>query len=374
MSRSAIVVGAGVFGAGIAWHLAGSEWEVLLLDRDGPGNPRATSSSHSRVIRYGHGDEEWYSRLAWRARERWREIERESGERFLFETGVLWLARAEGGWEESCERTLGRLGIPAERLSVPEAARLYPSFRGDDLAWALLEPQAGVLRARRATEVLVELAERRGATFRLGAAEPHGAGVLVDGEVLHADRVVWALGPWLGRAFPEHVDLQVTRRDYVTFEVDPAWEIGRVPVFYDFDGPIYGLPDLDGQGLKVAPDEATSAFDPDTWSRELDRGKIDEARAYLAHRFPGLADAPQIGGRVCQYELTPDSQFIVAPHPEHPSVWLVGGGSGHGFKHAPALAEQVAALLSGDADPEERLGLGRRQPSPGLRSAAIDYA
>ncbi|MGZ4625715.1 MAG: FAD-dependent oxidoreductase, partial [Kineosporiaceae bacterium] len=92
----------------------------------------------------------------------------------------------------------------------------------------------------------------------------------------------------------------------------------------------------------------------------------ERARAYLARRFPALAAAPRVGGRVCQYELTPDNEFLLASLPDHPHVWIVGGGSGHGFKHGPALAEVVRDRLTGAAPALGRHALGARDPGPGL--------
>ncbi|HTE63549.1 MAG TPA: FAD-dependent oxidoreductase, partial [Solirubrobacteraceae bacterium] len=93
------------------------------------------------------------------------------------------------------------------------------------------------------------------------------------------------------------------------------------------------------------------------------------ARAFLATRFPALADAPLAGSKTCRYELSPDAHFVAAPHPEHPSVWLLGGGSGHGFKHGPAMAERVAVALAGGASLSPRFALGDRGPAGALRTA-----
>jgi sarcosine oxidase len=92
-------------------------------------------------------------------------------------------------------------------------------------------------------------------------------------------------------------------------------------------------------------------------------------RGYLARRFPALADAPLVYSRVCPYALTADTNFLLARHPEEPRVWLLGGGSGHGFKHGPSLAEYVAGLLEGREEPDERFGLGERRPAASLRTA-----
>ena len=129
----------------------------------------------------------------------------------------------------------------------------------------------------------------------------------------------------------------------------PAWAADGVPAFVDFDRAIYGTRDIDGLGVKAAPDFDGPPLDPDA---ELPAATAESealARRFLAERFPALADAPLSGSKTCRYELSPDAHFIAAPHPEQPSVWLLGGGSGHGFKHGPALAERVAAALAGEA-------------------------
>jgi len=85
--------------------------------------------------------------------------------------------------------------------------------------------------------------------------------------------------------------------------------------------------------------------------------------------FPGLADAPLDDATTCTDALTPDTHFLIAPHPEHERVWLLGGGSGHGYKHGPALAEYVEKLLEGEDEPDPRFALGQRAPAISLRTA-----
>src|SRR6185295_6398593 len=122
----------------------------------------------------------------------------------------------------------------------------------------------------------------------------------------------------------------------------------------------YGTRDIDGLGVKAAPDFDGPPLGPD---EELPAATAEGealARAFLAERFPRLAAGRLAGAKTCRYELTPDAHFVAAPHPEHPSVWLLGGGSGHGFKHGPALAERMSAWLTGDDAPEPRFALGER--------------
>jgi glycine/D-amino acid oxidase-like deaminating enzyme len=229
-----------------------------------------------------------------------------------------------------------------------------------------------VLRARDATRVTVELAIERGAHFVTGTAAPDGDAVLVGGDRLEADRIVWAGGAWLARLFPELVDLRVTRQDVYFFGAPAGWQAPSIPGWVDFDNGVYGVGDLDGRGFKASPDREGPPFDPDAGERVPSEEKEREAREYVAVRFPALAGAPLVGTRSCPYSLTEDTNFLITPHPEHEHVWLFGGGSGHGFKHGPALAEYVEKLLDGSKEPDSMFGLGARSPGGGLRAPWIE--
>jgi glycine/D-amino acid oxidase-like deaminating enzyme len=362
-----LIVGAGSFGASLAWLFARSGENVTLVDQFEPGDRRASSGGETRLLRCSHGPEDDYAAMARRARSLWRELEQETGEELFVECGVAWFAHAEAGWDAASERALLGQGIPVERLDPSSAAGQYPSFRGDDLAFVLLEPEAGVLRARRAVRALVRQAGAHGARVLRGRARPAGtAAVLEDATPLEADVVVWACGAWLASLFDELVSLKVTLQEQLFFDAGPAWR-GR-PAWVDYDAAIYGTGDVDGLGVKAALDLEGPRVDPDGELPDSARTE-PEVRGYLRARFPALADAPLIGSRTCRYELTPDTRFLAARHPDEPSTWLVGGGSGHGFKHGPALAERLASTLRGRAPLPDRFALGERAPSRSLRTA-----
>jgi sarcosine oxidase len=362
----AVIVGAGIFGASLAWWLARDGHDVTLVDQFEPGDRRASSGGETRLLRCAHGAEADYTAMARRARTLWRTLEEESGEDLFVECGYAWLARRADGWEGASEEVLAAQGIPVERLDPDEAAGLYPSFRGDDLAFVLLEPEGGVLRAERSVRTLAAQAAAHGARLVHGRAQPDGAAaVLDDGTRLEADLVVWACGPWLAKLFPGIVSLRVTRQEPLFLDGGPAWR--GLPVWCDYDAARWGSGDIDGYGVKAAIDDEGPVVDPDA---ELTQDATTEpaVRAYLRKRFPGLADAPLLRTHPCRYELTPDTNFIAAPHPEEPAVWIVGGGSGHGFKHGPALAERVANVIGGRGEPPPHFALGERARSRNLRS------
>ncbi len=366
---SALVVGAGVFGVSLAHRLALRGWNVELVDRYPPGHIRAASGGESRLIRYGHGADEWYARSAWRARELWREIERQAGVELLVQAGLLWFAHAHDGWEAESERVLRKLRIPVERLPPEDARGFFPDVRAEDLSFVLHEPEAGVLRAREAVRATYLLALTAGASFIPGGAEPAGSDAFVDGRRHSADLVVWACGAWLPGLYPDVVSMRVTKQDVFFFGAPIAWGTPPRPAWVDYDAAFYGLGDLDGRGVKAAHDLEGPDFDPEAGPRVASAAGESAARAYLESRFPSLAGNPLVGSRTCQYALTPDTHFLLAPHPEHDRVWLFGGGSGHGFKHGPALAEYAADVLEGSQPLEPRFALGPRALGRSFRTA-----
>jgi glycine/D-amino acid oxidase-like deaminating enzyme len=348
---AAVVVGAGVFGASVADRLVADGWEVTLVDPWEPGDERSESGGETRLLRYSHGADAFYAELAWRARDRWRELG------VLEEVGVVWLVRRAGGWESDSETVLRQLGIPVERV---DPAALFPSLASNDLAYGLLEPEAGVLRAGDGVRALVERARAGGLEVVRGEARPEGERVVVGERRLEADHVVWACGGWLAALFPEAVPLRVTRQQVALFDAPPEW--ANAPGWLDFDASVYGHALIEPYGMKVASDAEGPTAEPG----ERTPGEAEGAAEYLAARFPALAGTRMRAAPVCHYSLTADGNFVFG---RHQGVWLLGGGSGHGFKHGPAIAEHVAGVLSGRAQPEPRFALGERAPSRALRTA-----
>ena len=165
-----------------------------------------------------------------------------------------------------------------------------------------------------------------------------------------------------GQIFPETVGrlIQPTKQG-IFFFGPPAGDLrftdAHLPVWGDHGKRFfYGIPGSGRRGFKVADDTRGSAFDPTTGERMVSQATLKRVREYLAFRFPAMKDAPLIETRVCQYEQTPDSNFIVDRHPRMENVWLLGGGSGHGFKHGPALGELMAELIVKDGERQMPFG------------------
>ena len=352
------VVGAGVFGAWSAYKLRKQGASVLLLDAYGPGNSRASSGGESRMIRMGYGPDEIYSRMAQHSLHLWRELFGERHNLFV-KTGILWLARDQDPYCTATLTTLERLGVNHERLDHEEIAQRYPQLKPGAVGWGILEPDSGVLLARRAVQAVAAEARAIGVDYREAAI----TSPIIDAV---ADRYVYACGPWLPKLFPELLRerIHVTRQEVVFFGVPPGDErfnVGMLPCCIDFNDLVYALPNIEGRGLKIAIDAHGPEFDPDSGERVVTTSGLNAVREYLAQRLPLLANAPVTETRVCQYENTSNGDFLIDKHPEFENVWLVGGGSGHGFKHGPAVGEYVAQMLSGNGAPEPRFSLATKE-------------
>ena len=361
------VIGAGVFGAWTAYKLRQDGASVLLLDAYGPGNSRASSGGESRMIRMGYGPDEIYTRMAQRSLALWQELFGERHSLFV-KTGILWLAHDRDPYCEATLATLERLGVNHERLDHDELARRFPQISLGQVTWGLLEPDSGVLLARRAVQAVAAQARAIGVDYREEAIASPARGLIrtTSGEEIVAGRYVFACGPWLPKLFPELLGerIQITRQEVIFFGVPPGddrFSAGVMPCWIDFNDLVYALPNIEGRGIKLAIDAHGSEFDPDSGQRVVSASTLDAVREYLAQRVPLLADAPVTETRVCQYENTSNGDFLIDRHPGFENVWLVGGGSGHGFKHGPAVGEYVAQIIYGNATAEPRFSLTTKQ-------------
>jgi len=368
----AAVIGAGVFGAWTAWHLARRGKRVLLADAYGPGNARASSAGESRIIRMGYGADELYTRWAVMSLARWKEFFAAAGERLFYGTGVLWLAGKDDSRVRHAAEVFARCGVVFEELSTKELEKRYPQIGLQGIMKGLLELHSGVLMARRAVAAVAEDAQRLGVEYRVAQiAEPRGAGAISavttnSGERIKADAFVFACGAWLAKLFPEILGARIfpSRQEVFFFGVPPGdtrFAPPALPTWLFQEDEIYGMPDLESRGLKIAVDRHGERVDPDTQSRLPSAEGAEEARRFVEQRFPALRGAPIVETRVCQYENTWNGDFLIDRHPEMENVWFVGGGSGHGFKHGPTVGEYVTARILDGADREKRFSLASKE-------------
>src|SRR5229473_6248472 len=369
------VIGAGAFGGWTALYLLRRGARVTLVDAWGPGNSRASSGGETRVIRGTYGPNQPYTKMAARATQLWKENERRWNLKLLHQIGVLWMVAA-GKDTDQFERgslpVLREAGIPYQELSVQELRLRWPQINLEAVHWGIYEPEGGFLTARVACQAVLDGFLAEGGEYQQLAVamrdldgSPWDSLSLSDGSKLQADQYVFACGPWLGKLFPETIGKRIrSTRQEVFFFGTPVgnqhFTEARLPVWADHrDQFMYGIPGNQGRGFKIADDTRGPEFDPTSGERTVSAEGLRSVRDYIGFRFPALKNALLLESRVCQYENSPDNNFIIDRHPRHENIWLLGGGSGHGFKHGPALGEMVAGLVLEHKNPDALFRLGR---------------
>ncbi len=369
-----VVVGAGVFGAWTAYHLLRAGHEVLLLDAYGAANALASSGGESRLIRASYGKDAIYARMALNSLPQWKTLSAPLGLPVFVGSGVLFFFACEHPFARETIAAHERLGIGSEILSRAQLERRFPMIDFDGITIGIFEPEFGALMARQAVLALVAHFVRLGGTFQIAnvLAPPAESDRLrsvrlSSGETVEADFFVFALGPWLPKLFPALLSRRiVTTRQEIFFFAPPAgnprFHPAAMPCWVDFNegDMFYGFPDLESRGVKFAHDAHGPEIDPDTQSRAPSEAALAEVVAYRDRRFPLLKGAPLSEARVCQYTNTSSGDFLIDFHPILQNVLLVGGGSGHGFKHGPEIGRYAAARLFGSVEPEPRFSLATK--------------
>ena len=366
------VIGAGAFGGWTAHHLLKKGYDVTLLDVFGPGNSRASSGGDSRVIRGIYGEDKIYVDLVARSFKLWKRYQKQWQQSLYFPTGALWFFQVDDTYAQKSLPIVNQAGLKSEQLSKKEVEKKFPQIDLNGLKSFYFEHEAGYLPARHCCQVVLENFVKRGGEYKQLAVEPGkilnnklSELILSDGSKLNADSYVFACGPWLSKIFPNALkDIITPTRQEVFFFGTPYGDSSlfesNMPVWVDFGKKIwYGIPGADWRGFKVADDTRGAEFDPTSGDRTASETGLESARNYLAKRFPSMKDAPLLESRVCQYENSPDGNYIIDKHPEAENTWVIGGGSGHGFKLGPALGEFVADRVIGNKGIDPFFALSR---------------
>ncbi len=356
------VIGAGAMGGWSALQMRRVGASVTLLDQTGPAHDGASSGDASRVFRHTYADLAM-TRLAKRARALWLDFQTQWKTPLYQESGVLWLVSTDADEVEKAGlANLKREGIDHESLTRHALVERFPQLNLDGVRHGFIEKPAGFLRARTACQKVVEVFAHERGDYRQTQAKlgtQTGAKLdflkLGDGSEFCADIYLFACGSWLKAMFPDWLGsaIRPTRQEVFTFSA-PDEAVASLPVWADHGEEFwYGIPDPQQKTFKIANDTRGAPFDPARADRTPSCEGLAQARAKMASRFPSLAQAPLESSRVCHYENTPDLGLFFDRHPELTNVWVMGGGSGHGFKHGPALGEMAAeVLLQGKQPPD----------------------
>lgn len=361
------ILGGGIMGLATAYSISkASASKVLLLDRYGVGNDFCSSNDVNRVFRYSYGNDDLYTRMARESLKLWKALEKQSNEEILLLTGLLMLQgedRNANRFNESSYRTLSRMRLGAEQLEADDIKERFPQFRAEK---GFFDPHGGVLLASKALSVLSSLIEKYGVKVREGMARKLTFGSqpsveTTDGERIRFHKLVMTIGPWSNNLLsPKLASMVPTRQQLIYFKPHDLarFRPKHCPVF--FTDKHYGLPAAGIDGVKVSPKELNQPVDPEIANRSVDNEQIAECREVCRRFVPDLADGEVVRTKVCLYDMTENSDFILDQDPDHSEVVYGYGFSGHGFKFAPL----IGTLLS-------ELALGKK-PSLSLENFSVD--
>ncbi len=361
-----IVLGLGGVGSAALYHLARRGARVLGIEQFGLAHDRGSSHGQTRLIRQTYFEHPDYVPLVQRAFAGWRALEQVTNADLYQEVGLIQIGPPQGEVIRGVRASAAEHHLPVDNLLAAEAMRRFPGLLVPDDCAAVYETRAGYLFVERCVEAHVSAAQRFGANLLFDEAVRtwHAANGSVYLEtsrnVYEAKRLVIAAGAWsvpllagLG------IKLQLRRKSLYWYRPrtdDYRAERGFPGFLFDLpDGCFYGFPQIDEQGLKVAEHSGGQILtDPDNVDRQLDA--TDEARAvaFIQRHLPGVT-AERMRHAVCMYTMSPDEHFILDRHPEFPEVAFAAGLSGHGFKFAGVLGEELARLaLDGTRAPEAK--------------------
>jgi sarcosine oxidase len=366
------ILGGGIMGLATAHSISkASDSKVLILDRYGIGNEYGSSNDVNRVFRYSYGNDELYTRMAVESLNLWKSLEEESGQEVLLPTGLLMLQGEDqnaNGFNETSYRTLSRMKLGAEQLDAEELKKRFPQFRAER---GFFDPHGGVLLASKALSVYGTLTEKHRVKIRRGQARrlvigDHSAVETTDGDKIRFHKLVITIGPWSNSLLnPQLTSMVPTRQQLIYFKPQKGLEQFRprnCPVF--FADKHYGLPAAGLDGVKVSPKELNDPVDPEIANRSVDSEQVAACRQVCRKFVPDLADGEVIHSKVCLYDMTENSDFVLDRDPAHPELVYGYGFSGHGFKFAPLIGTLLSELILGI---KPSFGLERFSADPSRR-------
>jgi sarcosine oxidase len=362
-----VVVGLGAVGSATLYQAVKLGANVIGIDRFEPPHEQGSSHGETRITRQAIGEGREFVPLVLRSNEIWGELEAATGRNLMTRCGGLVLASPYvGGSHHGSNSFLfdtvnaaQEFGIPHQQLSNDEIRRLYPQFRLTAGEVGYFEPGAGFLRPEACVETQLAQATKLGAKVHTSETvldvSPAGDAVEVttDKASYSAAKVILTAGPWIAKLLPPEYasHFRVYRQTLCWFALQQNFESytpGYFPVFIWITGNraqdmLYGFPAIDGPtgGLKVATERYDNTVDPDAVSRAVSGESTAEMYSeYIAPRFPDVGNQC-LRTATCLYTVTPDAKFVIDYADAKQNILFASACSGHGFKHSPAVGEEL---------------------------------
>jgi monomeric sarcosine oxidase len=352
LKTDVLVLGGGIMGLATAYNVSkAGDSEVVVLDRYGVGNELCSSNDVNRVFRYSYGNDQLYTRMAVESLQLWRELEQECKQELLIQAGLLLLNgddKNANAFNEASYKTLSRMGLGAERLSKSDLNRRFPQFRAEG---AFFDPHGAIILASKALTTLRSLAATQGVKFMKGQAQK----IVFDGlpnvvtdslGSVEFRKLIVTIGPWTNSLLrPGLTPMKPTRQQLIYLKPRTSldeYRPGKCPVFFTDNH--YGLPAAGVDAVKISPKDLPEVVDPETVNRTVDDEQIVNCRQAATRFVPGIAEGAVVRSKVCLYDMTDNSDFVLDKDPGHGNTVFGYGFSGHGFKFAPLIGRLLAQL------------------------------
>ena len=354
-----IVAGLGAMGSATAAHLAMRGKRVLGLERWTPGHRNASSHGDSRIIREMYFEHPMYVPLLQRAHDLWVELGNHAGKNLLHMTGGLMIGPEDGALVTGTLRSAREHNLRYELLSPDDVTRRYPAFALREDLVAVHDRRAGYLDPEACNAAHLDLADQNGAELRFDerliewTSSDAGVTVTTPKGSYSADYLVLAVGARTSSLLNGlELPLEVERQAVFWMEPDPDaanYDESVFPIYaYEYEPReiCYGFPRLP-RGVKASVMHSGEIVnDADAVDSEIRDEEVSPLRRALSPILPGVSKAPVRERDVCLFTNTPDHDFIIDFHPEHPRVLISSACSGHGFKFASAIGEIQADLVT----------------------------
>ncbi len=361
------VIGLGAMGSAALYQLSKSGLNVIGIDKYSPPHSLGSSFGESRVTRQAIGEGLAYTPLVMRANEIWQELEQQSGEKLLERCGMLLAAHKEQQFLQNTLKAAEQFSVQHELLTGEEVEHRFPAIKAADKDHVFyFEPDSGYLRPEKCIEVQLNLAKKNGAKtlFNTTITEINEVAggvelVLQNGEVIAANKIIVASGPWIKDMLPDSLGplLKTYLQTQYWFEVDPnhAEELRApsMPIFMCGDEKkettrsFYNFPLVKGVdgGMKFAVHESDTEVRPDEKDAAKPVTSAEEIYTFLSS-YIRYVKPRALRSVNCLYTMTPDENFIIDFKPGSERIVLVSACSGHGFKHSAAIGEVLAQLAT----------------------------
>lgn len=357
-SFDVVIVGGGIVGSASAHYLSKRGCRVLLLDQSELPNPWGASGDHARIFRLTFGKDLFYTELAVKALELWKEFEKEAREELYAPTGMLELAPKDKGYEKAGFDALSQLRLPVEQLDAAAMRERYRIFNARAFRYAVFHPDGGILWAQRAAAAFCASAQKRHAVVRTGVRivsvvrGKEGVRELRDaqGRSWRGGSYLFAAGAWSKDILrPSRIPLKVSRQSMLYLrppQHQGQYRPAHCPVFSSSSARLHGFPVHIHGFMKLGDDRLGAGGKPGPCQQAVPPAFERACRRFLKAFLPDVAGFTEAEGKVCHYASTPDGDFVADRLPGAPNAYVATGLPGHGFQFGPLLGSVMAEWIA----------------------------